>query len=120
MTTEARPWQPSIEGLSLTDLSGRPGKASDVATAARATVAALDAQGLLRDQHALNAQLVLALADAVGNGLSFGGKVSVATAQLTKQLLDAMDKLPQAADTSNPLGDAFEKFAQLILNGRTE
>ncbi len=56
------------------------------------------------------------LAGAIGRGLSWG-KVSVATAQLTKQLLDAMEKLPQPATADDALGAAWREFQELVLNG---
>lgn len=106
-------WQPSIDGLALSDLGATPSSPSGIAQAAVATVKALDEAELLRPQDALTVQLVMELADAIGRGLSFG-KVSVATSQLVRQLIDAMDKLPQAAATSDPLDAAWQRVVDAV------
>lgn len=106
-------WQPSIEGLDLPDVGATPGGPSGIAAAAVATVRALDEAELLRPQDALTVQLVLELASAIGRGLSYG-KVSVATAQLTRQLIDAVEKLPQGAAAGDPLAEAFQKVVDLV------
>jgi len=111
-------WQPSIEGLSLDELGGGPGRHSGVARAALATVKALDEAELLRPQDALTVQLVVELADAIGRGLSFG-KVSVATSQLVRQLLDAMDTLPKPLSGDDALAKAWSQFERAITQGAT-
>lgn len=105
-------WQPSFEGLDLGDLASTPTGRSSIADSALATLRALDEQNLLRPQDALTCQLVLELSQALGRGLSYG-KVTVAVSQLTRQLLDALDKLPKPAETDG-LGAAWEEFQAAI------
>ena len=109
-------WQPSIEGLTLDQLGGAPGRHSGIAGAALATVKALDEAQLLRPQDALTVQLVVELADAIGRGLSFG-KVTVATSQLVRQLIDAMDKLPQPLSGDDALTQAWQQFEAMVRDG---
>jgi hypothetical protein len=89
-----REWQPSFEGLDLDPPSiGLGGSSSAIEKSAVTTIKALDSAGLLTDRHAVTCQLIIELSRAVGRGLAYG-KVSVATATLAKQLLDAIDSLP--------------------------
>ncbi|VDG76918.1 Uncharacterised protein [Actinobaculum suis] len=67
----------------------------------------LEEQGLLNGKYIAIAATLKKTARAVDRGLSYGGKISVATAQLTKQLFDTLDKLPQ------PQGDTGSVFDTL-------
>lgn len=71
-----------------------------------ATLQALGADGLLEDRHALTCQVVLGLAGAVDRGLA-AARVSVATATLSKQLLEAIETLPVPEAAPSPEFDAF-------------
>lgn len=106
-------WQPTFEGMDLGTLAESPSGKSGIAESALATLQALDAQGLLRPQDALTCQLVLELSQALGRGLGYG-KVTVAVSQLTRQLLDALDKLPKPAGADDSLGQAWLDFQKAI------
>lgn len=67
--------------------------------AAAHTIAALTRAQLVEDRHALTVQLVTSLAQAVDRGLT-APKVSVATATLSKHLLEAAASLPQPAEAA--------------------
>ena len=96
-------WQPTLPGL--TPPTPETGALTD---AAIATVAALESDGLLEPRHALTVQLVLGLAQNIDRAMS-AGKVTVALAQSTKQLLDALAALP-APDTTPD--DAWDEMAR--------
>lgn len=81
---------------------------SHIEKSAQATLAALDQAGVLQPRHALTCQLVLELARAVGTGLTFG-KVTIATATLAKQLMEAIDTLPTEALDQD--GDDWDQLA---------
>lgn len=113
MTSDQPTAQPMLPGLEEPE---RPEAA--LVTAARRTIAALDADNLLTEQHALPCALLLALADAVDAGRR-GGKaaaVAMAAAQLreTWQALpqpeggdrDAWDELAEELRSAAALGDA--------------
>ena len=95
-------WQPSLAGLTL-PAAGR----SHLTDAARSTLAALDAAGALSDEHALTVQLILDLSAALDAGLG-SGRLSVATSQAVRQLLDAMATLPAAPDAASAEVARFE------------
>lgn len=96
-------WQPMLPGLTI----GVPATSgvSPLARAAQATIAALEAQGLLEDRHTLAVQLVLTLAESIDKNLTRDGKVTVAISQAMKQLQDALGALPvPVVDAGDPLG----------------
>lgn len=107
MTDNHDGWTPTLPGVAMPEL-GR----SHIEASATATLAALDAAGLLRPEHALVCQVVLELARTVGRGLQ-AGKVTVATATLSKHLLEAIDKLPALAATPAG-GDPLAGFMQEV------
>ena len=106
-------WQPTIPGLDLAVVQGGP-HASAITTAARATLASLDSQGLLRPHHAVTVQMVLSLAAAVDRGVT-AGRVSVATATLARQLQDTIATLPTGSGVSDDeVGAAFDNLAKAM------
>jgi hypothetical protein len=90
---DQHPWQPTLPGLTLpgTDTVG----GSPLSNAARATIEALDAAGLLEPRHTLGVQLVLTLAGSIDANLRRDGKVTVAISQAARQLQDALAALPE-------------------------
>lgn len=111
MTTPPPEWAPQLPGLAIPGW-GR----SHIERAAQATLANLEAQGLLEPRHALACQVVLELARAVGNGLA-APKVTVATATLSKHLLEAMEALPQP---EAPVSDAWADFERQLAEAATQ
>jgi hypothetical protein len=93
-------WQPTFEGLTLPS-----GPTTPLEVAARATLAAMDAEGLLKGRHAVTAQLVLDLARVIGDGVRLGKTAAVALA--ARQLLDAVASLPSGDDKPD---DAFDRL----------
>lgn len=99
-------WQPTLTGLTLPQAAS-----SNLSTAAQAQLAALDRAGLLGDQHALTVQLILDLCTALDRGLG-SGKLSVATSQAVRQLLDALDALPKIESTGE--SDVLAEFQKML------
>jgi|GEM_PF-6102243 len=112
MTEQNNDWIPTLPGITLPQLGQ-----SGIEASARATLAALDQSGLLEPRHALTCQVVLELARSVGTGLQ-AGKVTVATATLSKHLLEAIEKLPQPVNV--PAGEnalaAFQAEVERAAN----
>lgn len=103
---------PTIPGLVLPE----PGT-SAIEASAIATIQRLDQDGLLEPRHALTCQLILELARAVGNGLTWG-KVSVATATLARQLMDAIALLPVPAEQTDDAWTQLEvQLAEAAARG---
>lgn len=106
-------YQPSFEGLELgAPTVGLGGSSSAIEKSAITTIRSLDTLGLLTDRHAVTCQLIIELSRAVGRGLAYG-KVSVATATLAKQLLDAIDSLP-VPDAGGSDAAAFAELARQL------
>lgn len=95
-------WQPTFEGMTIEEHGITP-----METSARASLAALDAAGLLSARHALTCQLILELARVIGAGVRTGKTAAVAMA--AKQLLEAIDSLPKPDETPVDGFDAFLK-----------
>lgn len=79
--------------------------------AATATIEALQGEGVLTARHAITCQVVLQLAEAVDRGLA-AARVSVATATLSKQLIESIESLPEPLAT--PAGDAWDELQRQI------
>lgn len=90
-----------LPGLELPDAP-----VGHIHASAVATLEALGRDGLLEDRHALTCQVVLGLAGAVDRGLA-AARVTVATATLSKQLLEAIELLPSPEAAPSPEFDAF-------------
>jgi len=78
--------------------------------AARRTIAAVEASGLLRERDALTCALILDLADAVAKGTR-GGRAS-ATAMAAAQLLQAIDRLPTPPEGGGDGDDPYSLLAK--------
>ena len=107
-------WQPSLPGLTLGSSGTTP---SELETAARATIQALDEGGLLEPRHALTVQLILGLSRSLGRDMAMG-KITVAMSQATRQLLDAIATLP--VPTGAPADDAWDALASALANADAE
>src|SRR5690625_109799 len=77
--------------------------------AARATLADLDARGLLTARDTLTCQLILDLAAVVGSAVRKGQ--AAAAGMAAKQLLDAIETLPAEPPQD---GDAFTALMQQL------
>lgn len=98
---------PTLAGLDIPT-----GAQGAITEAAKATLAALDQDHLLEARHALTCQVVLSLAQAVDRGLA-AHRVTVATSTLSKQLLEAIETLPEPAEAGSDAWMAFqERLAQ--------
>lgn len=95
-------------GLPLPGLQDQPGGVTELETAVRRSLAALDAEGLLTEVHAMPMQLVLDLARAVGLGTRSGRASAAALA--AAQLREAWALLP-ALDPSGSQGDEWDALA---------
>src|SRR5213075_947187 len=82
------------------------GGVTELETAARRSLMALDQAGLLEPRHALTMRLVLDLARAVGRSAQKGQ--AAAAAMAAAQLREAWALLPQPVDGS--AGDAFDEL----------
>lgn len=102
--TKPDQWQPTFEGLTLP-----AGQITPLEAAARATLAALDDDGLLEPRHALTAQLILDLSASIGAGVRTGKTAAVALA--AKQLLDAIASLPEPAEQTD---GAFDELLRRL------
>lgn len=99
----------TLPGLEWDAPAGRaPGPPGALWRAARDTIAAVEAEGLLRPRDALTCQQILALAAAVDRGLTWGDRVSIATVTLSRQLQDLAAALPTGE------ADESEAFARLV------
>ena len=78
--------------------------------AARRTIAAVDAAGLLTERDALTCALILDLAEAVAAGKR-GGRASAA-AMAAAQLLAAIDRLPQPPEGGDEDDDPYSRLAR--------
>lgn len=87
-----------------------------IENAARQTIEELHSVGLLEPRHALSVQLVLDLARSVGHGL-VAARVSVATATLARQLLDAIETLPTPPP---PVSDAWAVLEDQLAEAAAE
>lgn len=103
---------PTLPGMTPPEPSDGP-----LTLAARATLDALEAQELLEDRHAITKALVLQLSQAVDRGLAMP-KVSVATATLSKHLLEAVDALPQPVVSDDAWADFTAKVNAAAEAGR--
>lgn len=75
-----------------------------IESAVIATLDELDAAGMLTGKYVAIGEALRQTSRAVDKGMAFG-KVSVATAQMTKQVFDALDKLPEPATNT---GSGFD------------
>lgn len=96
-------------GLPLPGLADQAGgQVTELETAVRRSLAALDAAGLLHETHAMAMQLVLDLARAVGLGTRSGRASAAALA--AAQLREAWALLP-TLDMTTGQADEWEKLA---------
>ena len=79
----------------LFDFKPATGTKGVLRLAAETTVAAKEAAGLLTEEHALTVALIFELATVVDRGFAFGGRTSVATTTLARELREAMASLPE-------------------------
>lgn len=93
----------------LPGLGDAPAGETELETAVRRSLAALDAAGLLQETHAMAMQLVLDLARAVGIGTR-NGRASAA-AMAAAQLREAWSLLPELDMASGQM-DEWEKLAK--------
>lgn len=103
-------YQPTFPDLDDAPAIGSP---SELEEAARASIRALDAAGLLKPRHALTVHLILSLARSLGAEMQ-RGKITVAMSQATKQLLDAWATLPEPIDTSTE----WDTFVEALMNAK--
>lgn len=89
-----------------------------IVTAARRTIAAVEASGLLTERDALTCALVLDLAEAVASGKT-GGRASAA-AMAAAQLLAAMDRLPKPPEGGGDGGDPYANLAEQLRQAARE
>lgn len=82
--------------------------------AARATLEDLAAAGHLTGAHALTCRLVMDLARSLDRGLA-QGKVTVATSNLVKQMLDAIASLP-GQDVQAPAVDPLTEEIRILTD----
>lgn len=75
-----------------------------MALAAAEYIESLRAQNLIQPHHVLTVQLVLGLAEVIGKAAAKGQAAAMSLA--AKQLMEAMDTLPQPVAA----GDAFQQF----------
>jgi len=101
-TDQAAPMLPGLEEPTRTEPS--------IVTAARRTIAAVEAAGLLTERDALTCALILDLAEAVASGKR-GGRASAA-AMAAAQLLAAMDRLPKPPEGGGADADPYARLAQ--------
>lgn len=94
--------------LDLPGLQTVPDGDGPITAAASSTLDALRCAGLLEPRHALTCQVVMSLAGAVDRGL-VAHKVSVATATLSKHLLEAIATLPQPQAAGGDVWDEFQR-----------
>lgn len=99
-----RPWQPTLDGLTLPN----PAHASGMERAALTTIRRLDELDLLDEADTLTVQLVIELARAVGAGVRNGRASAVAMA--AKELREALATLPEVPRS----GDAFDELARQL------
>jgi hypothetical protein len=85
-------------------------------TAARRSLAALQASGLLEDRHAVTMQLVLDLARSVGRASAKGQ--AAAAAMAAAQLREAWALLPQPDGGSE--GDEWDELARDLRHAAAE
>lgn len=83
--------QPTLPGFELP----RPGE-NRIGQAAIAQLEKLRVDGVLTDEHAIVAQLVLSLAQSVGGSLA-AGKLTIAGVQGAKLLIEAIELLPEGS-----------------------
>src|SRR5690606_21728989 len=96
-------WHPQLPGIKLPEYGQ-----GHIGASARATLARLEAQGLLQPEHALTAQLVLGLSTAIDRGLGYG-RVTVATTTLVKELRELIGTLPAPAEVPGG-GDGWDEL----------
>jgi hypothetical protein len=98
-------------GLPLPGLQDQVGHVTELETAVRRSLAALDAAGLLTEAHAMPMQLCLDLARAVGLGTRSGRASAAALA--AAQLREAWGLLP-TLDEGAGQQDEWDKLAQQL------
>lgn len=100
-------WQPTFDGLSLPKE-----KPSSLEIAAKTSLAALDAAGLLSNREAVIVQLVLDLAKVTGRAAAAGQAAAAALA--AKQLMEALERLPSApAEAADPFEDLMTRLSEV-------
>lgn len=99
------------EPAALPGLEPAPVPDGPLVASATKTIDALRSEGLLEDRHELTCTLVLQLARVVDRGFN-APKVSVATATLSKHLLEAIDSLPQPVEMDGAAWADFEAKLQ--------
>jgi hypothetical protein len=105
---EPRDYAAADSGLPLPGLQDQANGVTELETAVRRSLAALDAAGLLTEVHAMPMQLVLDLARAVGLGTRSGRASAAALA--AAQLREAWALLP-ALDATGSGGDEWDALA---------
>lgn len=80
------------------------------------TINEIQDSGQLVGKYKAIAVALRATARAVDEGLSRGGKVSVATAQLTQRLFDSIDKLPEPQLDTGSAFDTLEATVTALTN----
>ncbi|MDY5127457.1 MULTISPECIES: hypothetical protein [unclassified Actinotignum] len=101
--------------------AGRPprpeGEEGAITTAVNESLKELEEAGLINGKYRAIAATLRQTAAAVDIGLSYGGKVSVATATLTKNLFDTLEKLP---DLQVDTGNVFDTLTEVMREMTTE
>lgn len=94
--------------VALPGLEEPAGRSTPLEDAARKSIQALQAQGLLGPEHAITLQLVLDLARAVGQS---AGSHASAAAMAAAQLREAWATLPQPVEDGGD-GDQWDQLAR--------
>ena len=87
---------------------------SEIEDAATAAFADLEAQGLLGPIETVKRAAILKAASSLDNGLK-EGRVSVATSNILKQVIDTLDSLPRAASGDTGM-DALTKTLERLTD----
>lgn len=99
----------------ITPTAPSPRTPGAIETAVIATLDELAAAGLLTGKYVAIGEALKQTSKSIDRGLAFG-KVSVATAQLTKQLFDTLDKLPEPQANTGSGFDTLEATLTALTN----
>lgn len=102
MTDDPDADAPMLPGLAV---DTGPGHVSPLLLSVRRTFKALDAAGLLREEHAATMELCLYLADTIGNSRVHRG---ASVAMLVRELRESLALLPERIDDAD--GDILRDF----------